>query len=299
MTADTETDIPKMPTDCTPEEMAAAIALAAKDPDEKPGPEPPAECFFKLGLNPSEPDDRTLQFADYLHPVQQMPEPPACDYNSNVIANGGYPMDGNDAVGDCTCAGMAHAEQVIAMGAYGLKHQFTADETLAVYSAITGYVPGDESTDHGADLLSCVKYWQANGFSGDKPLHAFVEVDPANIDHIKQALNMFGPLYVAYQLPDDVLPQGPGSIPDWTTDGQPNPSNGHCVIYSAYDPDGLTVVTWGQTVKASWDFHSRCCVQVFALLHPAWMDHNPQGFDVSALEQDLEVVQGRVGTAAE
>jgi hypothetical protein len=56
-------------------------------------------------------------------------------------------------------------------------------------------------------------------------------------------------------VPDAVLPYTAGSLPPWTvtSDGSPptkrQPSNGHCVISATYDVRGLTVVTWGTTVK--------------------------------------------------
>jgi hypothetical protein len=54
---------------------------------------------------------------------------------------------------------------------------------------------------------------------------------------------------------DAVLPHAAGTLPPWTVtpDGSspttPQPPNGDCGISAAYDAQGLTVVTWGTTVK--------------------------------------------------
>jgi hypothetical protein len=93
-----------------------------------------------------------------------------------------------------------------------------------------------------------------------------------------------------------VLPDSPGDLPAWTVtpDGtphhKPNPHNGHCVVYAAYDAAGPTVVTWGTTVKASWGFHTAYCDELYALLSPVWLRHDPPGIDVATLTADLELV---------
>ena len=66
--------------------------------------------------------------------------------------------------------------------------------------------------------------------------------------------------------------------PDGSRRRAPNPRNGHCVVYAGYDGDGPTVVTWGTTVKASWEFHeaysewraasSKCVTQAAAMPWP-------------------------------
>jgi hypothetical protein len=65
------------------------------------------------------------------------------------------------------------------------------------------------------------------------------------------------------------------------------------VTYAAYDAQGLTVVTWGITVKASWAFHAACRDELYAMLSPAWLRHDPPGIDVATLTGDLELVARR------
>jgi hypothetical protein len=65
------------------------------------------------------------------------------------------------------------------------------------------------------------------------------------------------------------------------------------VIYAAYDDEGLTVVTWGTTVRASWEFHAAYCDELYAMLSPAWLRHDPPGIDVATLTGDLELVARR------
>ncbi len=96
-----------------------------------------------------------------------------------------------------------------------------------------------------------------------------------------------------------MLPSPTGDLPPWTVapDGtrghEPNPHNGHCVVYAAYDAAGPTAVTWGTTVKASWAFHTAYCDELYALLSPVWLRHDPPGIDVATLTADLALVARR------
>ena len=53
---------------------------------------------------------------------------------------------GNDRVGNCVEADLLHALGVINYNA-GRPVSFTDDQGIALYSDVTGYVPGDSSTD--------------------------------------------------------------------------------------------------------------------------------------------------------
>jgi len=252
--------------------------------------------LYKLGKLPKRDDDRTLLLATYLTPVAPTP-PPAVDYGAAVAEWG---MLGNDTVGDCALAGQAHADMLWAANAEHLQLPITTAMVLRAYSALTGYDPaaggpGGNPTDRGTVLLDALKYWRKRGIDR-QTIKAFVEVDPRSIEHAKLAIDLFGCLYVGVELPDAVLPEGPGALPAWTVtpDGSPrrapNPHNGHCVVYAGYDAAGPTVVTWGTTVKASWAFHEAYCDELYAMLSPAWLRHDPPGIDVATLTADLDLV---------
>ena len=209
-------------------------------------------------------------------------------------------MLGNDTVGDCALAGQAHADMLWAANAEHVQLPITTAMVLRAYSALTGYDPaadgpGGNPTDRGTVLLDALKYWRKRGIDR-QTIKAFVEVDARSIDHAKLAIDLFGCLYVGVELPDAVLPEGPGVLPAWTVtpDGSPrrapNPHNGHCVVYAGYDAAGPTVVTWGTTVKASWAFHEAYCDELYAMLSPAWLRHDPPGIDVATLTADLDLV---------
>ena len=251
---------------------------------------------YKLGKLPKAVDDRNLLLASYLTPAAPTP-PPAVDYASAVTDWG---MLGNDRVGDCALAGQAHADMLWTANAEHRALAITTAQVLRAYSAITGYDPHDDGpggnpTDRGTVLLDALKYWRTQGIDR-QTISAFVEVDTTSVADAKLAIDLFGCLYVGVELPAAVLPEAPGELPPWTVvpDGSrrhaPDPHNGHCVIYAAYDESGPTVVTWGTTVKASWGFHAAYCDELYAMLSPAWPRHDPPGIDVATLTADLALV---------
>ena len=205
------------------------------------------DFVFKLGKQPKRTDSRTLQLARYL--TSAAPAPPAAANWGAKVASWG--MLGNDTVGDCAWAGQAHADMLWTSNTASAPIAITTAQVLAAYSKVTGYNPADNGpngnpTDKGTNLLDALKFWRTTGIDG-QTITAFVEVDPQNEANVKLAIDLFGCLYVGVELPDSVLPNGATNIPPWTVspDGSqqnaPDPNNGHCVLYSAYDENGLTV----------------------------------------------------------
>jgi hypothetical protein len=252
------------------------------------------DVVFKLGKQPKRTDPRTLQLASYLSAKSG---PPAqVNWGTKVTSWG---MLGNDTVGDCAWAGQAHADMLWSSNTEAAPVDLTTTEVLAAYSAVTGYNPKDNGpkgnpTDKGTNLLDALKYWRSTGIDG-QTITAFVEVQPKNLEHVKLAIDLFGCVYVGVELPDAVLPTA-SAVPPWTVspngtkENQPDPANGHCIIYAAYDTEGPTVVSWGQTITASWAFHSAYCDELYAMVSPDWFGAagaDPQGIDLAALTKDL------------
>jgi hypothetical protein len=255
---------------------------------------------FRLGKQPKQTDHRTLQLAYYVKAGQSAP--PSVNWGAKITDWG---MLGNNTVGDCAWAAQAHADMLWSSDTENVPVTFTTQEVLAAYSEVTGYNPDDNGpngnpTDKGTALLAALKYWRTTGID-DQKIDAFVEVDAKNTQQVQLALDLFGCLYVGLELPDAVLPKGPDDVPPWTVspngsqENAPDPSNGHCVIYSAYDATGLTAVSWGTTIPVSWAFHTAYCDELYAMLSPNWLaadGQDPQGLDLVALRRDL----GEIGT---
>lgn len=71
----------------------------------------------------------------------------------------------------------------------------------------------------------------------------------------------------------------------------PLTNNGHAVFAVAYDEAGLTVLTWGNTQRATWDWWDECVDEAYAILAPeARTPGFAPGFNFAQLEADLAAV---------
>jgi hypothetical protein len=191
-----------------------------------------------------------------------------------------FPMDGNDALGDCTCAGLAHAITTY-NGMIGTRKIMSKPEVEKVYFHLTGGV------DSGLNELDVLNYWQSTAVDGEKIL-AFVKIDPKNHTYIQQAIHFFGGVYLGFQVPQNCMQEFDARQP-WTPGALTN--DGHAVFAVAYDQKQLTVLTWGNTQQATWAWWDECVDEAYAILPP--QAENPDfcpGFDIAQLKADLSSV---------
>jgi hypothetical protein len=241
---------------------------------------------FRFGKHPPKVDYRTLQFKNYLKAGLVAP-PATYDVLGNVYAKVKindpaklFPMDGNDSVGDCTIAALAHATTVY-NGLLGTKSIMGKAAVLKVYYHLTG------GPDTGLNELDVLNYWQSNKVAKEQIL-AFVKVDPKNHTHMQQAVQMFGGVYLGFQVQQDCL-QDFNNHKAWT----PGPllNEGHAVYAVGYDANGVTVLTWGSTQQGTWAWWDECVDEAYAILPPeAAKAGFAPGFDFAQLQADLNDV---------
>lgn len=254
---------------------------------------------YKLGKQRPKIDSRTLQFGAYLT-KELPPPPPSVDYTKPVAD---WPMMGNDTYGDCTCAAAGHMiEQWTANT--GKEVTLTDPQILKAYNHFAHGNP-----DAGANMLDVLNYWRKTGIGHDK-IQAYAQLEPQNDTQLKDAVNLFGACYIGLELPDFAVPPHTDflTIP-WVVPGTgpvgnaaPNPNNGHCVPAVAYDQRFIYVVTWGAIKTMTWNFYDTYADEAFAVLSPDWINQklgtSPSGFNMAALQADLEAVGKAVNAAA-
>jgi hypothetical protein len=74
-------------------------------------------------------------------------------------------MLGNDEFGDCVFAGAGHEHMVWSGG----KMNFTTDNVLSDYSAVTGFLRDDPATDQGTVMLDALNYRRHTGVMDGEP----------------------------------------------------------------------------------------------------------------------------------
>jgi hypothetical protein len=105
---------------------------------------------------------------------------------------------------------------------------------------------------------------------------------------VKQAIHLFGGVYLGFQVQRHCLEDFNARKP-WTP--APLTHDGHAVYAVGYDKHGLTVLTWGSTQKATWEWWDECVDEAYAILPPQAKkaDFAP-GFDFAQLQSDLQAV---------
>jgi hypothetical protein len=241
---------------------------------------------YRFGKHPPKLDYRTLRFTNYLTPA--IPAPPA-SYNvlTNVYSklkttdpSKLFPMDGNDTLGDCTIAALAHAVTTY-RGLLGSEKIMPKQAVVKLYAHLTG------GPDTGLNELDVLNYWRKDTVSGDK-IVAFVSIDPKNHTHIEQAIQLFGGVYLGFQVQQNCVQEFDAHQP-WTPG--PLTNEGHAVFAVGYDQNGVTVLTWGNTQQATWAWWDECVDEAYAILPPeAEKPGFAPGFNIAQLQTDLTAV---------
>jgi hypothetical protein len=245
---------------------------------------------FRFGKHAPVNDYRTLLLKNYLTANLPAP-PPAVDILSQVYTNLKiaspnpgvlFPMDGNDTLGDCTCAALAHAITVY-NGMVGKQKIMAKNAIVKLYMHLTGGV------DSGCNELNVLNYWQSTGADGEKIL-AFIKINPKNHTHVQQAIQLFGGVYLGFQVQANAITDFRAGKP-WTPGTLTN--DGHAVYAVAYDQTDVTVLTWGNTQKGTWGWWDECVDEAYAILPPEAKAANfDKGFNFTQLQSDLHDVAG-------
>jgi len=244
---------------------------------------------YRFGKHPPKVDYRTLRFKNYLTP--SLPPLPAA-YNvltASVYPKLGvsnpavlFPIDGNDTLGDCTIAGLAHAETVY-HGMLGKKDIMQKGAVVKLYMHLTGGV------DSGLNELDVLGYWQ-NHLSADNRIVNYASIDRKNHTHVQQAIHLFGGVYLGFQCQQNCVQEFDNHQP-WTPG--PLTQDGHAVYAVAYDQNQVTVLTWGNIQLATWAWWDECVDEAYAVLPvQAEKDGFAPGFNYAQLKADLAQVTG-------
>ena len=241
---------------------------------------------MRFGKNPPKVDYRTLRFGAYLTP--SVPPPPPADIElTQVYQKLGvsdpkelFPMDGNDRYGCCTIAALAHGDTVYD-GLVGHRSIMAEREVLKLYFRLSGGI------DSGLCCLDVLNYWRRTKIMGDKII-AYARIDPKKHDLVKLAITLFGGVYLGFQVQENALADFDKGVP-WTPGRLTR--GGHAVYATGYDPECITVLTWGNIHKGTWGWWDECVDEAYAILSDeARTAGFSPGFDFDQLRRDLAAV---------
>ena len=247
--------------------------------------------IFKTGLKRA-PEPPALRFGDYLK-LAQLPPIPATFGHYSLIQPHAWGMYLNDSIADCTIAGPIHA--VMLWNAIADKKvRFTNTDAREDYSAVSGYVPGDESTDNGADMVQVAKYWQKTGLrdaqANRHKIVAYMSINPQRLDRLDAACYLFDAvgLGICVGHRDEVAFEQDQAW-DWATQAT---DGYHYVPYVGKDENYRKVVTWGGLQDVGENWLTANLQEVVAMVSSEALvgGKSLEGFDMSALLDDLDAM---------
>lgn len=245
---------------------------------------------MKLGCNPRPLGVKApLQLSNYLKDLPPAPEKVFREYK---IPEDAWQMFGNNRIGNCTCAAVAH---MIMLFTAHTGTIFIPDEKdiIAAYSAVSGYNPVTGANDNGADLPTVLNYWMRTGIAGHK-IAAWADIDPRNAEAQKHGIHIFGATYDAIMLPNSAMDQFSANQnwefvqPDGGQDG------GHCVPRFGYGSEGYACVTWAKDQKGGNAFWQQYLFESCVVITEDWLKDGatPSGFNMDALVADIKAIKG-------
>lgn len=248
---------------------------------------------FRGGRLPDDPGRPHLKLSRVL--TSELPAPPpSVDWLKPVPA-GSWGMLGNDMVGDCTIAGLAHKR----IGDAFVNQSRTLDVSTAdclKYYQHFGYRLGDESTDQGAVCQDVLAYWHRHGFLGEKNL-AYARINVDDHRELKQAIHLFGQIYVGVTITQAAEDQFNGDEV-WDVVRRTPQLGGHCITLGAYDEHGLDAVTWGTVHRLTWRWWDVYGDEAWVIFNPGdFVDpttgRDRAGLDKETLHGDYNALTGR------
>lgn len=255
---------------------------------------------LKLGKKDHVEDRRDFKFLDFVKPSVVLPKIPQYFGHEKYLK---FPMCGNgpdDTVrpgfggaGDCVLASADHQTQLWLnqQGVPSPRFLFNGATAIADYSAVTGYVVGDDYTDNGTMIRDALKYRQSTGIIDTKgnrhKIGAYLQLDPGNIDHVLMSMYLFGACEIGIQFPSSAWSQL-GKL--WKPVAGATIEGGHDIPLVARRSPGWRCVTWGATQYLNLAFFQKYCDEAWAIVSPESLRKTgltAEGFDLQGLNDAL------------
>lgn len=244
---------------------------------------------FKLGKLAPQHDPRVPHLSKHMMLAKAAP---SADWTKAVKA---FSMLANERAGDCTAVGCLNLLRVWYAN-NGFDYEPTDDDALALYAATSNY----PKEDNGAVESLVLKHWRENGivtpFGTDRILYA--ALNHLDLNELKLSIQLFGGCYLGIALPitaqtqDDIW----SVVPDASDEiAAPGTWGGHCVVALAYDPQFVTIATWGKLMKVTPGFLQKYLDESWAVISNDWLANSgvsPSGLNWAGLQADLAQITG-------
>jgi hypothetical protein len=250
---------------------------------------------LKLGKAKPTEDNRDLRFASYKT-TPTLPDVPQTWGYDNIYPRNGWAMLGNDEYGDCVWAGAAHEHMLMNVVA-GHPVTFTAAGVLSDYSACTGFVASDPSSDQGTNVRDALNYRRKTGIiDAKKTRHKIGAYLALDVDQIKrgdftevaEAVYLFGQVGLGIEFPQSAMDEfNAGQM--WRDVKGSQIEGGHYVPVVA-KRHHIEIVSWARVVPCSQPFLEHYVDEAWAIVSSDFLQQSGKtvaGFDLATLNADL------------
>lgn len=194
-----------------------------------------------------------------------------------------WPMDGNDANGDCVFAAKEH--DIRAFNALvGTKDATPSEQQVVdLYYKLTG------GEDTGYVISNALALWHRSGLWANK-IVGYAPVKAKSLVDLHLAIDLFGLADIGIQVPQSVMEQFDAGKP-WTVVKNSPIEGGHDIILVGYDQHVVYGVSWGEVVEITYPFIANYMDEAWAIIGQEYQTagHGPK-LDLASLEKDLPLL---------
>lgn len=230
----------------------------------------------------------TPSFGDFIDKATSWPSvsPRGWEY---AVPPSQLEMLGNDQYGDCAEAGAMHLIQVETANTGNPLHG-TLQQTLDLYSALTGFDPNNPDTDQGTDLLTLLQYWKSQGISvtdakGQVVKHTILgwaSLDISSVAQMRYVNDVFGGTYLGINCPQSAE----NDTSNWVVVPNSPIIGGHCVNGTGQGRAGGHLISWGLNIPFQWAFPLAYLDEGYVVVSSLWVNNqgkSPSGMDLNGL----------------
>jgi hypothetical protein len=226
------------------------------------------------------------------------PPPDSVDWTRGLPADLGPML--NNRLNDCSCAAFYHALQVWSFNATGTIETEPDSNVEALYSAVSGYKPGEAAPGPECGMQDVLTHILKSGApvgpDGKRvnKLAAFLEVDHRHSDDLKRTIQECGVAYIGVDIPA-YLHTGP--VPAvWDVEHENTKIiGGHAVAAAGYDAQGVQAISGGKIYTLTWAYLGKYTHEAYALADVSWIEAkgtSPAGLTLEQLERQMQALKG-------
>lgn len=262
---------------------------------------------LKLGKREARPRPTDFLARSVMEAVAEIPRAPARFGHGLMFKDWGMLGNGPDdsvrpgfgGCGDCVIAGADHEHMLATKLGVARDARFTGAVAVSDYSAITGYVLGDDATDQGTYVDQAMSWRRKTGVTDSggarHRIGAYLSVDPKDWELLMSCAWTFSAVGIGFQFPDSAMDQFDQGQTWDVVDGA-RIIGGHYVMVTGRSSRSVGgCVSWGRRTGFTRAFYEEYNDETWAIVFPEELRRNQtneRGLSLAQLNDMLGALTG-------